>query len=249
MSQRWYETFFDTIALDVWQQSRTDEQTAAEIDYLDGVLGVEPGARLLDLACGNGRHAVGLAARGYAVTGVDISEENRERAAALAAAAGVSIEVITGDITAIEYDAAFDGGYMWGNSLGYFPREATSRFFASVARALVPGARFVVDSAVVAESILGDLDRRSWVRVGADTRVLLESRYSTRESRLDTTYTTIRGDRVVGESTAHVWIFTSGELIAMAEGAGLQALDLHGDLEGDRFELGDEQLVLILERR
>jgi SAM-dependent methyltransferase len=248
MNPRWYETFFDDEALDVWQATRSPEHTAAEADYLDSILGFQNRGHLLDLACGDGRHAVALAARGYSMTGIDIAEGNRARLAARAEAAGVSVDLVVGDITRLEDEAAYDGAYLWGNSFGYFPRDATAGFFSAVARALKPGARFVIDTAMSAESILGDLSRRSWHRISGELRILLETRYSPRESRLDTIYTTIRHDRIVGESTAHVWIYTTGEIVALAEAAGLEALDLHGDLEGNAFELGDERLLLILER-
>ncbi len=248
MTARWYETFFDELALDIWQDSRTEELTAEEADTLDSLLAAPDGGRLLDLACGNGRHAVALASRGYAMTGMDIAEANRARASELAAAAGTSIEFETQDITRIDYDAAFDAAYMWGNSFGYFPRNASVQFFGSVARALKPGGRFVMETAVSAESILADFAPRTWVPISESMRVLLEGRYHPRESRLETIYTTIRDGQVVGESTAQVWIYTSGELAAMAESAGFEVLDMHGDLDGNPFELGDDQLILVLER-
>jgi SAM-dependent methyltransferase len=249
VNPRWYETFFDEHALDVWQNSLTEEQTAAEVDYLDAILALDDGDRVLDLACGNGRHAVALAARGHRMTGIDIAAENRARAATRAAAAGVSVELITGDITRLEYEACFDAAYLWGNSFGYFDRDGSAAFLAAVARSLEPGGRFVIETAMAAESILGDLARRSWMQISEDTRLLLEARYHPRESRLDTVYTTLHGDRVVGEGTAHVWIYTSGELVAMAEAAGFEVLDLHADLEGESFEVGDDQLIAILERK
>lgn len=64
---RWYETFFDrdwlTIAAGLHEQT-----TRGEVDFLAEKLELEPGARVLDLACGKGRHAVELASRGFRVT-------------------------------------------------------------------------------------------------------------------------------------------------------------------------------------
>ena len=251
MDRRWYETFFGEPALDIWQNSRTDELTVTEIDYLDAVLQVDDGGTLLDLACGNGRHAVGLAQRGYAVRGIDIAEGNRARVEGRAVAGGVELQFEVGNIAAgaLAPSNSVDAAYIWGNSFGYFEPAATRTFLSSVADALKPDGRFVIDTAMAAESILAELDRRSWFRIDSDTRVLLESRYSVRESRLDTAYTTIRGDRVVDESVAHVWIFTCRELLVMADAAGFDALDLHGDLEGAKYQLGDDRLILILQKR
>lgn len=63
--------------------------TAQEVDFLVDLFALPTGAALLDLGCGPGRHAVELARRGFAVTGIDISptfiEIARERAAGLPA--------------------------------------------------------------------------------------------------------------------------------------------------------------------
>ena len=47
--------------------------TQQETDFLTEVLELPTGARILDVGCGPGRHAIELAARGYAVTGIDVS--------------------------------------------------------------------------------------------------------------------------------------------------------------------------------
>ena len=49
------------------------ERTPIEIDQLEALLQLRPPLRILDLPCGQGRHAIELARRGYEVTGVDLS--------------------------------------------------------------------------------------------------------------------------------------------------------------------------------
>ena len=49
------------------------ENSAREVDFILDLCDLKPGARILDLACGFGRHALELAGRGYAVVGVDIT--------------------------------------------------------------------------------------------------------------------------------------------------------------------------------
>jgi SAM-dependent methyltransferase len=85
--------------------------TDAEVAELWTLLGLQPGERLLDVGCGTGRHAVALAARGVAVTGVDLSPAMLERARARAVAAGVDIELVEADARDLPpglepYDAA-----------------------------------------------------------------------------------------------------------------------------------------------
>jgi len=66
---------------------------------------LEPG-RVLDLACGEGRNAVWLAARGWRVTGIDFSGVAIERARSLASDRGVEVDLVVGDVL----DAPFDKG-------------------------------------------------------------------------------------------------------------------------------------------
>ena len=67
--------FFRGVALEMWRRAVSPEQTRAEVDFLEKVLQAGPQSKLLDVPCGNGRHAVELAKRGYSLTGVDSSEE------------------------------------------------------------------------------------------------------------------------------------------------------------------------------
>jgi histidinol-phosphate/aromatic aminotransferase/cobyric acid decarboxylase-like protein/SAM-dependent methyltransferase len=95
----WYERYFTA---DYWtfaDAEYTAQRTAAEVAYLAARLErYAPGRRILDLGCGTGRHAVGLARLGYEVIGVDVSEYALRRAARAAAAAGVRLELHRADL-------------------------------------------------------------------------------------------------------------------------------------------------------
>ncbi len=68
----WWEDFFNDDYLRTMEKL-TDAQIAREVDFIEESLGIERGGAVLDLACGTGRHAVELAARGYEVVGFDLS--------------------------------------------------------------------------------------------------------------------------------------------------------------------------------
>jgi hypothetical protein len=73
--------------------------------------------------------------------------------------------------------------------------------------------------------------------------------YDARESRLDTTYTSLVAGSTADERTAHNYVFTTGELVGMLDAAGFTTLELLADLEGTPFELGSERLLIVAERR
>src|SRR5262245_41806156 len=87
----WWRTFFSVIGVDFWLAVPSAEQTRGEADFLERTLGLAPGARVLDVPCGGGRHAVELAARGSEVTGVDFAPEFLAAARSLAAERGARV--------------------------------------------------------------------------------------------------------------------------------------------------------------
>jgi SAM-dependent methyltransferase len=246
----WTTTYFATPALDAWQRAQTEEITRAEVEFLaEALLAGDAPMHLLDVPCGEARHAVELAKLGHRLTGIDIAPENQARALARATKAGVTIEHVLGDMRQLPAAPVFDGAYCWGNSFGYFPRAETQRFAAAVANCLRPGARFIIDTATAAESLLVELNRRSWVPVDDELTLMLECEYDARESRLDTTYVSVVNDKVVDRRTAHHFVFTSGEIVGMLDLAGFETLGLLADLDGSEYELGSERLLVIAERR
>jgi SAM-dependent methyltransferase len=248
--QDWTQDFFTEHAMDAWRRAQSPEITQAEVQFLEQALELHDGPkRLLDVPCGDGRHAIELAKLGHHVTAVDRASGNAAHARKHAAAAGVTLDFVLGDMRALPQLTMLDGAYCWGNSFGYFPHPETCLFTSALAQRLAPGARFVIDTATCAESLLVELDRRSWVRLDDELVVLLECEYDPRASRLDTTYTSVLRDQVVDRRTAHHYVFTSGEIVRMLEAAGLQTLELFSDLDGSAFELGSERLLVIAQRK
>ncbi len=70
----WYENFFDEWYLKYWIQPITAERTEREVDAIIRFLKLDKDSRVLDLCCGQGRHSLELARRGYKVVGYDLSE-------------------------------------------------------------------------------------------------------------------------------------------------------------------------------
>jgi SAM-dependent methyltransferase len=63
----WYDGFFEEDWLVIARAVEDPERTNQQVDFVVDKLGLEPGARVLDLACGHGRHALELVRRGYRV--------------------------------------------------------------------------------------------------------------------------------------------------------------------------------------
>ena len=106
----------------------------------------QPG-RLLDLGCGTGRHLADFAARGWQVTGVDLSEPMLERASEKLRERGLSGRLFRADLLDLSFLPAgsFDAVICMFSTLGMMASaQMRQRALCQAARCLAPGGRFVV---------------------------------------------------------------------------------------------------------
>jgi SAM-dependent methyltransferase len=183
----WYQDFFTGTAVDFWMAAAPPPDE--DIAFLQSVFA--RGGEILDVACGAGRHAIPLARAGYRVAGVDISADFLERARRVS---DVAVEWHQRDMRDLPWSGRFDGALCFGNSFGYLGRSGTRASIASIADAMKPGARFVVDTGSIAESILTSLQQRRWIAVG-DILFLSSATYDVNESRLDVEYPSFAATR------------------------------------------------------
>ncbi len=244
MQSNWQADFFSGVALEFWRRAIHPEQTLAEVDFLGKALQLGHHATLLDVPCGNGRHALELTKRGHQVTGVGSSEEFLAEARA---ATWLPVRWILGDMRELPWRAEFDGTFCFGNSFGYLDHPGACKFLASVAATLRPGGKFVVETGMAAESILPALGKGRHHRLG-DMIVVSENRYHPEESRLDIDYTFIHQGNVETRPTSS-YCFTTSVIRRMHTEAGLDPVELLSSLRGDPYELGSPRLLLVSQKR
>ena len=123
----------------------TDSSDEAVAELTWRLLDLRPDMDVLDLACGHGALANRLAARGCRVTGLDSSAVFLDRARADAAAAGVSVEYVTGDMRQIPWTGRFDRVINWSTAFGYFDDATNRAVLEGIVRVLRPGGRLAMD--------------------------------------------------------------------------------------------------------
>jgi len=247
MQQEWFETFFQGLFVEIWDRLMTPEMTSHEADYLHRTLAGSAEARLADIACGNGRHAIELARRGCQVTAVDLSQEFRALGQRRAAEAGVEIEWRHGDMRALNLEpGAFDGAYCMGNSFCYLDYANVQRFLGGIAIGLRPGGMLVIDHGTAAESILPSIVQKRWFLIG-DIYMLSECRPAPEASRLDIEYTCMRGGVIERQMTSS-YVMTAAELRRGFEQAGFDLIAMNSGWAGEPYQLGS-RLVLTARRR
>jgi SAM-dependent methyltransferase len=150
---------------------------------------------VLDLACGHGDLANRLAARGCRVTGLDSSAVFLDRARADAAAAGVSVQYVAGDMRQIPWTSRFDRVINWSTAFGYFDDPANRAVLDGIVRALRPGGRLAMDLDNLTAFLASYCPSR--VVAAQENGDMLVDRYrlDALTSRLEAERTVIRGGR------------------------------------------------------
>ena len=244
----WYESYFDEVYFQIYGPMLSDERTAREVEGIIKLLDLPQGSRILDLACGHGRHAVPLAERGYQITGQDLSEVFLDLARADARARGVTVRWVHGDMREIPFVDEFDAVINIFTAFGYFESDTQDKLVLhQVHKALRPGGHFLLDlmhrDALVRRFQPFDVSRRD------DGLVVTEERHF---------------DQLVGRATVRVTLFypdgrrtelghvvrsyTLTELAAMLGRSALEVQATYGGLDGSPLTLDSRRLVVIAQK-
>jgi len=123
MDPSWYIKFFNDYYLRYFADRKTSSDTKKEVAFIFKVLKLPRKARILDLACGTGRHSIELAKRGYEVFGIDFHEESVKIARASIKSLDKRIKFIKGDMRRLPFNNEFDAVINMFTSFGYFSKD------------------------------------------------------------------------------------------------------------------------------
>jgi SAM-dependent methyltransferase len=223
--------------------TRRAELAQEQVAQIMALLGLETGARVLDLPCGNGRHALELAARGFEVTGIDRTESYIEEARREAARRGLAAAFQVGDMRDYRAPGQYDLVLNLFGSFGYFDDPADDmRVLENMAASLRPGGRLLIETAGK-EIVARDFQPRDWFQQD-DLLVLTERKTTHSWGRIETRYIVIKDGEWV-EQTVSIRSFSAAELVSLLAAAGYHDVQVCGSLAGSAYDHSAERLVVI----
>lgn len=245
MSEPWFRGMFRGD----WQRGAADaitpESGETQAQFIAQVLELVAGERVLDAVCGNGRHSVALAKKGYDVTGADLSEAQIESARKAAAAAGVNVRFLVHDMRDLPFENEFDAAFNVFTSFGYFEdQEDDRRALRSFRRALRPGGRFFIDYI----NFIGLVPRFSpnnWQRGADGLLMLIEHRWDLLGGGMRDTWTVREEDGTERSYESLVRMYTPYELRAELEAAGFRVTKTFGGWDGSELRATSIRLMLV----
>jgi SAM-dependent methyltransferase len=217
---------------DLYYESVADLLTARlsgfEARLLRRILEVGPGHRVLDLACGHGRHARWLSPEVGLLVGID------RNPGYLARARHSGARLVQGDLRALPFSPGrFDAVYSWYSSLFMYDDAENARCLAGAVALLRPGGRLVVHHDNPARLRREPTAHAEW-DLPRGGRVSEDSRYDPGTGRDSCTRRVIRPDGSVLAGTAHLRYYTPEEWAVLARQVGLDLLRITSTWQADR---------------
>ncbi len=244
----WFKDLFDARYALALADEKPPRQTRIELAFVVKALGLPRGARILDVACGFGRHAGPLSRRGYHVVGVDLSRamlaEARRRHRE-----GPRLRFVRQDARRLAYREEFDAVINLYTSFGYFTPSQNEQTLRRMARALRRGGKLLVDHRDPIHD--AKLPRRLWYRIGSKRYVLEDRQFDRRTRTTESTRLIVTsGQSPVIQQRFRLQEYTLAEWRRMLRRAGLALVRAFSSYDGRPFRPDTTgRLIILAERR
>jgi len=245
----WYVDFFRDDYLNVYGHLFSTERAEKEVAFAEKALQLQPGARLLDLCCGQGRHCVPFARQGFQVTGLDLNPPYLELARQAAKANNVQVETIAADMRQIPFRSHFDAAVNMYSSFGYLESEAEDlKVLESVAAALKPAGRLLLDM-LNREWAVANYIQNDW-HSGADGTLYVERRdLDFASSRMHVSFSIIEPAGGRRDSIGHhIRLYTLTETIRLLERVGMSVTSVFGGFDSESYAIDTRRMIILAQK-
>src|SRR5258708_8082920 len=247
LPSEWWRTLFNSLYLetdgDIVENDRNTEQ---EVDLLIRSAGLERNDRILDLCCGQGRHSLELAQRGFQhVTGLDRSRYLIRLARKRARQRNLQVSFHEGDARRFRLgDGEFHCVCILGNSFGYFDRpEDDLAVLEAVNRALASGGWLVL-GLLDGDWMRRHFEPRSWEWVDQNHFVCRERDLAGDGDRLISREVVVHAERgVIADQFYAERLYSKERLETLLTGAGFANVRFHSLVAPDSHRNQDLGMV------
>lgn len=237
-TEKWYASWFDTPYYHILYKDRDYTEAQAFMDNLTNYLNIPESGKILDLACGKGRHSVYLNTLGYNVTGVDLSEQS------ITYAKKHENETLKFDVHDMTkpYPETFDAVFNLFTSFGYFEEDICNQYTIESIKAELNEFGFgVIDfmnSNYVVDNLVSE-DIKTVDGIDFTQKRKLEDGYIVKDISFE-----INGEFFKFQE--RVRAFTLKDFEELFEKAGVYLLDVFGDYKLNKYQSKtSERLIMI----
>lgn len=241
----WYKELFASEDPARYEKYVETDASRAQVDFVIDKLALEPGAKVLDLCCGQGRHLIDLARRGYDVVGLDLSEYMLEKCKSAAAAEGINPVLVQADMRHIGFTTEFDAVISMFTSFGYLETETEDQKVLNAASLALKGGGSLLLDLHNRDGMMGHFQPLEWAENSRGDLLLLEREFDPTKGRINAREVTIHTDGRRTENSHSLRLYTYTELDKMLQQAGLRVQSVYGGYDSTPLTRQSRGMILI----
>lgn len=244
MEENWFKEWFNTPYYHQLYKDRNDDEAVFFIDNLIRKLHAPAMSKMLDVACGKGRHSVHLNSKGFDVTGIDLSQESIQFAKQFE---NDNLQFFEHDMRMPLAANCYDYVFNFFTSFGYFDtNRENENTIKTISTALQPDGIFVMDYLNVACKKL--ITEEAYTKIINDCTYHIkkwkDNRFIYKQIRID--------DPSMGKSfefTEKVAVFSLADFQLMFEKQGLELREVFGDYGLGSFNVDESPRLIMVARK
>lgn len=246
-NNNWWKDTFNETYFSFWDPSDLKSQnwTKKELKLIDS-LNLKENAKVLDVPCGQGRHSVELAKKGFQVTGVDYSSTALKAAKKWARENKVSPIFIKQDMRFLKIKERFDAVVMLGNSFGYFSDADNKKVIIGVSRLLKDGGFFIIHQLNPIEALR---------QFGNENSFEIPEGYVKMEDIFFDQFSFIKGSRwvVVRDKNKEILnvklrIYTFPEISSLFSSYKLNIVKVYGSFDMKPYQFNSPSMIIVAKK-
>lgn len=234
----WYASWFDTPFYHILYKDRDDTEAKTFMNTLTSYLNIPEDGRILDLACGKGRHSIYLNSLGYDVTGLDLSENSIAYAKQFE---NEHLHFAVHDMSQ-PYNQKFDAVFNLFTSFGYFDKEESNlATIKAIKDNLTENGLAVIDF-MNADYVIDNLvaeDSKTVDGIDFFMKRYVENGYIVKDISFD-----FEGKQYNYQE--RVRAFTLADFETMFEQAGVYLLDIFGNYKLHKFDAKESPRLILV---
>lgn len=241
--KEWFDDWFDSAYYHILYKHRDFEEAQMFIDNLIAYFNITPDQRILDLACGKGRHSIYLNQKGFQVDGVDLSKKNIAFASQFE---NEKLNFFVHDMRDVFQVNRYDYVFNLFTSFGYFSsKEENLGVIDAVQKDMKTGGKFLLDF-LNPYVVINNLVNSEEKEIGG-VKFSISREYTEDEFILKKIDIEDNGDTF--QFMEKVKAIRRTEFLEYFENAGLKVLDVFGDYHLNKYVSNtSERLILLVEK-
>lgn len=238
----WFKNWFDSPYYHILYKNRDNYEAEYFMDTIVNFLNPLKNSRILDLACGKGRHAIYLNKKGFDVTGLDLSANSIQAAQEFE---NETLKFYVHDMRKLFRTNYFDYVFNLFTSIGYFCNENDNyAAFSTIQKSLKPGGKVIIDFFNTNKVIehLPTQEVKTIDEIQFYIKKTIENNFIKKEIRFDHSNNSYY-------FTEYVQALTQADFEKYLSASGLKIVNLFGDYTLNNFNKENSDRLIIIAQK